>query len=134
MAKSMYAYVRDAWKIPAKSGVRALLWERMQIWRREGSVVRVLHPTRIDRARSLGYKAKQGIVVVRVSVRRGGRRASRYVRARRTARMGVTKEPWKKYSADRRRASLQKIPEHGGFELILGRGRREAEVVRGHSY
>jgi large subunit ribosomal protein L15e len=91
MAKSMYAYVREAWKKPSESGVRALLWDRMQQWRREGSVVRIEHPTRIDRARNLGYKAKQGIVMVRVKVRRGGRRRSRYVRARRSARMGVNR-------------------------------------------
>ena len=89
MAKSMYAYVRDAWKQPDRSEVKGLLWERLQRWRREGSVVRVEHPTRIDRARSLGYKAKQGVIVVRVKVRRGGRRKSRYVRGRRTARMGM---------------------------------------------
>ncbi len=91
MAKSMYAYVRDAWKKPGESEVKALLWDRMQVWRREGSVVRIEHPTRIDRARSLGFKAKQGIVMVRVKVRRGGRRKSRYVRARRTARMGMAR-------------------------------------------
>jgi large subunit ribosomal protein L15e len=91
MAKSMYAYVRDAWKKPDESGVSSLQWERMQIWRREGSVVRIEHPTRIDRARTLGFKAKQGIIVVRVTVRRGGRRRARYVRARRTARMGVNR-------------------------------------------
>src|SRR5271157_6231709 len=91
MAKSMYAYVRDAWKKPDESGVSALQWERMQVWRREGSVVRIEHPTRIDRARTLGFKAKQGIIVVRVTVRRGGRRRARNVRARRTARMGVNR-------------------------------------------
>ncbi|MCJ7794215.1 MAG: 50S ribosomal protein L15e, partial [Methanoregulaceae archaeon] len=57
MVKSMYAYVREAWKKPDKSDVKALLWDRMQVWRREGSVVRVEHPTRIDRARALGYRA-----------------------------------------------------------------------------
>ncbi|ABS56341.1 Ribosomal protein L15e [Methanoregula boonei 6A8] len=88
MVKSMYAYVREAWARPDKSDVKALLWDRMQVWRREGSVTRIDRPTRIDRARALGYKAKQGIAVVRVHVRRGGRRASRYVRARRSARMG----------------------------------------------
>lgn len=103
MTKSMYAYVRDAWKIPDDTGVKALLWERMQDWRREGSIVRVRRPTRIDRARALGYKAKQGIVVVRVKVRRGGRRASRYVRGRRTARMGVNRKTMGK--------SIQRIAE-----------------------
>ena len=72
-----------------KPGVKSLLWERMQVWRREGSVVRLDRPTRIDRAHTLGYKAKQGVIVVRASVRRGGRRKSRYVRGRRTARMGM---------------------------------------------
>ncbi len=91
MAKSMYAYVREAWKRPSETEVKALLWNRMQQWRREGSVVRVERPTRIDRARNLGYKAKQGIVMVRVKVRRGGRRKSRYVRARRSIRMGVNR-------------------------------------------
>jgi large subunit ribosomal protein L15e len=91
MAKSMYAYVREAWKQPKNTEVRTLLWHRMQTWRREGSVVRVDRPTRIDRARSLGYKAKQGIVVARVKVRRGGRRKSRYIRGRRTARMGMSR-------------------------------------------
>ena len=91
MSKSMYAYVRDAWKKPDTTEVSALQWERMQIWRRQGSVVRIEHPTRIDRARSLGYKAKQGIAVVRVKIRRGGRRRPRYIRARRTARMGTNR-------------------------------------------
>jgi large subunit ribosomal protein L15e len=84
----MYAYVREAWKKPSDSMVKDLQWHRMQNWRREGSVVRVERPTRIDRARNLGYKAKQGIAVVRVKIRRGGRRKSRYVRARRSIRMG----------------------------------------------
>jgi large subunit ribosomal protein L15e len=87
----MYAHVREAWKKPDETGVKKLLWDRMQVWRREGSVVRIRHPTRIDRARALGYKAKQGIAVARVKVRRGGRRRSRYIRARRSARMGVNR-------------------------------------------
>ena len=91
MTKSMYAYVRDAWKVPAETGVKSLLWERMQVWRREGSIVRVHRPTRIDRAHALGYKAKQGIIVVRAKVRRGGRRNQRYVRGRRTHNMGKNK-------------------------------------------
>ncbi|NLA39412.1 MAG: 50S ribosomal protein L15e [Methanomicrobiales archaeon] len=103
MAKSMYAYVREAWKRPDQSGVKDLLWERLQVWRREGSVVRIERPTRIDRARSLGYRAKQGIIVARVRIRRGGRRKPRYVRGRRTARMGIRRATPAK--------SLQRIAE-----------------------
>ena len=114
MVKSMYAFVREAWKVPAKSGVKELLWNRMQEWRREGSVVRLERPTRIDRARSLGYKAKQGIAVARVQIRRGGRRVSRYVRARRSARMGKNRSTaGKEYPADCRRACFKEIPQYG---------------------
>ncbi|MBQ0106920.1 MAG: 50S ribosomal protein L15e [Methanocorpusculum sp.] len=91
MSKSMYGYVRDAWKKPAASGVKKLLWERMQTWRKQGAVVRIERPTRIDRAHALGYKAKQGIIVVRSAIRRGGRRKSRYIRGRRTNRMSMRK-------------------------------------------
>lgn len=87
----MYSYVREAWKKPDETEVKALLWNRLQQWRREGSVVRVERPTRIDRARTLGYRAKQGIIVARVKVRRGGRRKSRYIRGRRTNRMGMSR-------------------------------------------
>ncbi len=91
MSKSFYSYVRDAWKNPDQTYVHELRWQRMQDWRRDQTVVRIERPTRIDRARSLGYRAKQGIVMVRVKVRRGGRRKSRYIRGRRTKRMGMHK-------------------------------------------
>ncbi|HOT93621.1 MAG TPA: 50S ribosomal protein L15e [Methanoregulaceae archaeon] len=103
MSRSVYSYIREAWKKPEETGVSALLWERMQLWRREGTVVRIARPTRLDRARALGYRAKQGVIVVRAKVRRGGRRMSRYVRGRRTANMGMRrKTPGK---------SLQRIAE-----------------------
>lgn len=36
--------------------------------------VRVSRPTRVEKARRLGYKAKQGFVIYRIRVRRGGRK------------------------------------------------------------
>ena len=42
--------------------------------RQRPSLVRVNRPTRPDKARKLGFKAKQGYVVYRVRVRRGGRK------------------------------------------------------------
>lgn len=68
---SLYKYVREAWRKPNKNMPE--LWrERLLLWKKEPVTVRVEHPTRIDRARSLGYKAKQGYVVVRQRVPRGG--------------------------------------------------------------
>ena len=60
-------------------------------WRRQPTIVRVERPTRLDRARKLGYKAKQGFVVVRVRVRRGWLKRPRPKAGRRPKRMGVTK-------------------------------------------
>lgn len=51
-------------------------------WRRQDTITRVNRPLRIDRARTLGYKAKPGYVVVRTKVRRGARRMSRPNRGR----------------------------------------------------
>lgn len=103
MAKSFYKYISDAWARPDESYVNDLRWERLQEWRRQPTVTRITKPTRLDRARSLGYRAKQGIVVARTKVRRGSRRKSRYMHGRRTKNMGM-----KKITA---RKSLQRIAE-----------------------
>ncbi len=63
-------YVREAWKRPKNN--KDLWMERLISWRKGPSTVRIERPTRIDRARSLGYRAKQGYVVVRQRVPRGG--------------------------------------------------------------
>ena len=91
MAKSFYGYISDTWKRPAASYMRELRLKRLVVWRREPAVIRLERPTRLDRARSLGYKAKQGIIIVRAKVRRGGRRKSRPKHGRTTKGMGVHK-------------------------------------------
>ncbi len=60
-------------------------------WRKAGSTVRVEKPTRPDRAHALGYKAKQGFIVVRTRVRKGGLRKQRLNSGRKPSRMGVLK-------------------------------------------
>lgn len=85
----MYKQIREAWG--SQEYVRELMRKRMQEWRKGLAIVRVEKPTRLDRARALGYKAKQGVVVVRARVRKGGRRKQRPHRGRRPKRMGVRK-------------------------------------------
>ena len=87
----MYRHLKQAWRKPDDSYVRSLMRKRVIVWRRQPTIVRVDKPTRIDRARRLGYKAKKGFVVVRVRVRRGGRRKPRPKMGRRPKRMGVSK-------------------------------------------
>ncbi len=89
--RSMYHFVRDAWKDPDASYVKELQWRRMIEWRKGPSFQRVERPTRIDRARALGYKAKQGYVIVRARVRRGGLRKHTIKGGRRPKRKGMKK-------------------------------------------
>ncbi|MBI2140418.1 50S ribosomal protein L15e [Candidatus Woesearchaeota archaeon] len=77
----MYQYVREAWKNPRES--LGQVWkDRMAAWAEGPSIIRVEKPTRIDRARSLGYKAKQGYVVVRVKLLRQGRMRPKFAGGR----------------------------------------------------
>ncbi len=89
--KSFYSYISEAWGSPREGYVGALRQERLKAWRQDMTVQRIERPTRLDRARALGYKAKQGIVVARVKVRRGGLRKSRYIRNRRSRHTGMAK-------------------------------------------
>jgi large subunit ribosomal protein L15e len=86
-----YKYIAEAWAKPDKSFVDALMRKRLVEWRRQSTITRIDKPTRLDKARKLGYKAKQGFVVVRVRVRRGGMRKQRPRSGRRPKRMGVKK-------------------------------------------
>ncbi|PKK86242.1 MAG: 50S ribosomal protein L15e [Thermoplasmata archaeon HGW-Thermoplasmata-1] len=87
---NMYEHVKEAWKKPDKS-YQSPNWERLIEWRKGPSFERVAKPLRIDRARNLGYKAKQGYVVVRARVRRGGLNKSRFDAGRVPSKMGVNK-------------------------------------------
>lgn len=67
------------------------LRERAVKWRREDAVTRIGRPTRLQKARRLGYKAKQGIAVVRMRVGTGGMRKQRPRGGRRPKHLGVTR-------------------------------------------
>lgn len=77
----LYQHLRQTWQNQDVS----LMRQRLVEWRREDAIARIDHPTRLDRARSLGYKAKQGFVIVRVRLPRGGRQREQ-IRAGRKSR------------------------------------------------
>ena len=110
------------------------LRQRAVIWRNQNAITRVEKPSRIARARRLGYKAKQGIIVVRMRVGTGGMRKERPRGGRRPKHLGVTKikaDVSMKQVAERR--VLQRYPNmkllgsyflykdgmHYWFEIIL---------------
>ncbi len=89
--RNLYAFVKQAWKNPRSGVVKETHFARMVEWRRGAAFVRIERPTRIDRARELGYRAKQGYIVVRARVRRGGRRRPSPMGGRHPKRRGLAK-------------------------------------------
>lgn len=69
-----YKYLEELWKKKQTDVMRFL--SRLRTWefRQLPAIHRASRPTRPDKARRLGYKAKQGFVVYRVRVKRGGRK------------------------------------------------------------
>ncbi len=82
-----FKYIRDNERLMFKDKAtkRALLLSA-----EKGSILeRVERPTRLTRAKMLGYKAKPGYVIVRVRVAKGGFRRPRPVHARRPSKTGL---------------------------------------------
>ena len=69
----MYKYIKKAFEQEYRER-SAILRSRITAWRKLGTVVRIERPTNLSRARSLGYKAKEGYVMARVAVGRGSRK------------------------------------------------------------
>ena len=90
MVKSIYEYIGDQWKKPVIS-YQSPQQQRLIQWRKEENFTRIDKPTRIDRARNLGYKAKQGYIVVRAHVRRGGLRKPTIRNGRKPSAKGIKK-------------------------------------------
>jgi large subunit ribosomal protein L15e len=86
----MYNYVNETWQKMWKEKSEGIK-EKAIAWRKGPTIVRIERPSRIDKARRLGYKAKQGFVVVRVRVGRGGMRKSRPKAGRRPKHLGTVK-------------------------------------------
>ena len=93
---SLYKSVEKLWKKPTKE-MEVLMKSRLIEWRRQHTITRVKKPTRIDKARKLGYKAKQGYIIARVRIRKGGRKRRLYGRkGRKPSKAGLVKYTSKK--------------------------------------
>ena len=89
-------YLRQLWRKPTPA-TTLLFKERLVRWRTEPVTVRVLRPTRLDRARALGYKPKSGLFVVRQRMLRGGRKRPTIKKGRRSKHMRHRKVLGKNY-------------------------------------
>lgn len=50
-----------------------IMKSRLIGWRKQETVVRAEDPTKLKRAHALGYRAKQGFIIARARIRKGGR-------------------------------------------------------------
>jgi len=69
-----YRYIQELYRKKQSDVLRYLLRIRVWQYRQLTKLVRSPRPSRPDKARRLGYKAKQGFVIFRIRVRRGGRK------------------------------------------------------------
>lgn len=60
-------------------------------WNKQGSFVRVEKPARLDRAHAVGYRAKQGFVVVRARIGKGSSKREKPAGGRKPAHAGMTR-------------------------------------------
>lgn len=102
MVKSVYNYISETFQKHDKS-YQSFAWNRLVGLRHSTSVHRISHPTNLARARNLGYKAKQGYIIVSSKVRKGTMRKIRPRMGRKPRNLGVNKITPKK--------SLQRIAE-----------------------
>ncbi|KAG8186719.1 hypothetical protein JTE90_015656 [Oedothorax gibbosus] len=69
-----YKYMQELWRKKQSDVMKFLLRSRCWYYRQMNTVHRAPRPTRPDKARRLGYRAKQGYVVYRIRIRRGCRK------------------------------------------------------------
>ena len=105
----MYKYIRNSWKKSSEE-INELWQQRLIKWRQEPVTLRLERPTRLDRARSLGYKAKQGFIVVRQRVDRGGRQRPQIRHPRRPKAMSRRKDLTINYQTVAENRAARKYP------------------------
>ncbi|KAL4836267.1 hypothetical protein H8958_016384 [Nasalis larvatus] len=69
-----YKYIQELWRKKQSDVMRFLLRVCCWQYRQLSALHRAPRPTQPDKARRLGYKAKQGYVIYRIRVRCGGRK------------------------------------------------------------
>src|SRR3989344_2672370 len=104
-----YKYLNELWN--DKNGkLEPILRNYMIEWRKENSIVKLNRPTRLDKARALGYKAKQGFLIARVRLKRGGRLREKFKGGRRNKTMRRKKIVWKNYQWVAEERANKKFP------------------------
>ena len=84
----MYKYLKKLRKSPE---FEKMINEKLISWRKEPVVIRIEKPTKLDRARSLGYKAKQGFILTRIRIGKGSSKREMPSGGRKPGNVGMKK-------------------------------------------
>jgi large subunit ribosomal protein L15e len=128
----LYREIGNTWQkvFHEKSG--DILTRAIQL-RKGPTMERLERPSRLDRARMLGYKAKEGVVVVRIRVGAGGMRRQRPTSGRRPKHLGVLRmksdESVQKVAERRVREKHENLKLLGSYLLWVDGKHRWYEMV-----
>ncbi|MBS3051321.1 MAG: 50S ribosomal protein L15e [Candidatus Aenigmarchaeota archaeon] len=81
--------MEDQISVKDEKAARNILKSPEKLWRRQPVIKKLNGPTKPARARSLGYKAKQGFVIARTRIKKGGRRRPTIRKGRKPRSMGL---------------------------------------------
>jgi len=83
----MYKYIKKAYQ-DGNAELDKEIRARQMDWRAENAISRIERPTNVASARAIGYRAKEGIFVMRVRVERGGKQRPTINKGRRSRNFG----------------------------------------------
>ncbi len=98
MRMGAYKYIRETLKKQYKNRDEVFR-AKVISWRKEQAMVKVERPTNVARARTLGYKAKQGYILVRIRVDKGRRARQRPMGGRKHKNYHVFEQPGMSHQA-----------------------------------
>lgn len=74
---TFYTYARKQWQNP-NDAMDKIWQQRLKEWREQDRFTKIDRPTRLPKARSLGYKAKPGVIMIRSRINKGGRKRPQF--------------------------------------------------------
>lgn len=98
MSMGAYKYIRETLKKQYKERNEQFR-SKIISWRKEQALVQVERPSNLARARTLGYKAKQGYILVRIRVDKGRRTRQRPMGGRKHKNYHVFEQPGMSHQA-----------------------------------
>jgi large subunit ribosomal protein L15e len=129
---ALYRQIGETWQKVSKEKYGDIR-QRAIALRRAPTMERIERPSRLDKARMLGYKAKEGVVVIRIRVGAHGMRRPRPVAGRRPKHMGVLRmksdEPVKKVAERRVKERHSNLELLGSYQLWVDGKHRWFECV-----